>query len=228
LDIELQPQKVSRFLLVLVAGFTLAHIAGQYVEIHLGHTYGLFLFNLEREQSIPRFYSAVMLLSCSGLLLIIAISKKGIYSPGFRYWLGLVFVFLCLAIIKITSIHEYLAVAFQSVLNITRFQFYAWSYGILLVIFPMVYLKFLLSLPRETKFLMIIAGFIFIAGAFGLDLIGKYFGNSINHHTIAYISLATLEEVLEMVGIIVFMYSLLSYISLEFKWIRVGITKKWM
>jgi hypothetical protein len=87
----------------------------------------------------------------------------------------------------------------------------------------LVYLKFLLSLPRRTIFLLAIGGFAFVAGAFGLDLIVAYLGKSIDHLTVVYIGLATLEDVLEMSGTIVLVYGLLSYISSELKWIGLRI-----
>ena len=65
------------------------------------------------------------------------------------------------------------------------------------------------------------------AGAFGLDLVVAYVGNSCGHHTVAYIGLATVEEVLEMAGIIGFVYALLLYMSSELKWIRVRIAEQW-
>jgi len=76
--------------------------------------------------------------------------------------------------------------------------------------------------------LFAIGGFVFITGAFGLDLVVAYLGNSISHYSVAYISLATLEAVLEMAGVIVFVYALLLYMSSEFKWIRVKISESQM
>ena len=74
-------------------------------------------------------------------------------------------------------------------------------------------------------FLFAIGGAVFIGGAFGLDLVVAYLGKSFDHQTLAYIGLSTLEEVLEMAGIIVFVYALLSYMSSELKWIRVRIAE---
>ncbi len=223
MDIELKARKMARILLVLAVGFALAHIAGQLAEIRLGRTPGLLLFDFDAEQSIPRFYSAVTLLLCSGLLLTIAVSKKGDNTHSLRYWLGLALIFLWLAITKATAIHETLAAPIRSALNMSKIQFYAWAYGIALVIFPLIYLRFLLCLPRRTMLLMAAGGSVFVAGAFGLDFVVAYLGKSFDHQTVAYIGLATLEEVLEMGGIIIFVYALLLFMSLELKWIRVRV-----
>ena len=228
MEIEIKPRKVVQFLLVLAVGFTLLNIAGQFTAIYLGHTIMFSLFNLEGEKSIPRFYSEGLLLLCSGLLLTIAVAKKGDNTHSFFYWLGLTFIFLFLAMIKNSAFHEILAVPMRSALNMSKLQFYAWLYGILLVIFSVVYLKFFLNLPRKTMLLFAIGGFVFITGAFGLDLVVAYLGNSISHYSVAYISLATLEAVLEMAGVIVFVYALLLYMSSEFKWIRVKISESQM
>jgi hypothetical protein len=224
MDIELKPKKVAQFLLALAFCFILAHLAGQLAEINLGSTFGLSVFNPEEERSIPRFYSSVLLLLCSVLLLIIAMRNKEESPRNFLYWLGLAPFFLFLAITENTALHESLATPIRSALNVSKIQFYAWIYGILVIILPALYLKFFLGLPRKTMILFIIGGSTFIAGAFALDLVVAYLGKSSGHHTAAYIGLATLEAVFEMVGIIIFVYALLCYMHAELKWIRVRIS----
>ena len=223
MELELKPRKVARFLLMLVTGFTLAQIALQIVAIYLEHTFELILFELDLEEAIVRFFSAVMLLLCSSLFLIIAMAKKWKNSDYFLYWLGLAFIFFLLAITKETAIHENLAVPIRSALHLSKIQFYAWAYGVVVVIFPMMYLKFFFSLPKKTMLLLGIGTLIFLAGAFGLDLIVAYLGMLIDHHNVLYIGVAILEDVLEMSGIVVLLYGLLSYMSSELKWIGVKI-----
>jgi hypothetical protein len=162
MEIELKPRKVARFLTGLAIGFALTHIAGQLAEIYLERTISLSIIDLDGIPSLPRFYSAVILLLCSGLLLTIAVAKKGENNHSFLYWLGLALIFLCLAITKDTLIHENLATPIRSVFNMSKIQFYAWAYSIVAVIFPMVYLKFLLSLPRRMLLLLAIGGSTFI------------------------------------------------------------------
>jgi hypothetical protein len=224
MDIQLKPGKVAQFLLILSLGFILAGIAGQLVKTRQG-TFWLFSSDSNQELAILRFYSAVMLLLCSGLLFIIAVAKKGDNNNGFLYWLVLAIIFTFLAITKATALHESLAAPIRSALNTSKIQFYAWAYGIVVVIFPALYLKFLLSLPRRTMLLLILGGAIFILGAFGLDLIVAYLGKSIDHRTMAYIGLAALEDTLEAGGIIIIVYELLSYMGSELKWIGVRIVE---
>lgn len=224
MDIQLKPGKVAQFLLILSVGLILAGNAGQLVETRQG-IFWLFSGDSNQELAILRFYSAVTLLLCSGLLFIIAVAKKGENNNGFLYWLVLAIIFIFLAITKETALHESLAAPIRSALNMSKIQFYAWAYGIVVVIFPALYLKFLLSLPRRTMLLLILGGTVFILGAFGLDLIAVYLGQLIDHRTVAYICLAALEDTLEAGGIIIIVYELLSYMGSELKWIGVRIAE---
>ncbi len=225
MNIELKPRNVARFLLVLTICFILTNIAGQLAQSFLGAKFELDLFNIDQEQSITKFYSAVTLLLCSGLLLIIAMAKKDDHTRNYLYWSGLVTIFLFFALAKTTAIQEYLFTPIQLALHLTKIQFYALAYGIVVILFPVIYLKFLLSLPRQTMFLFAIGGTVFVAGAFGIDLIAAYLGKLFDHQTVVYIVLTILEQVFELVGVIVFLYALMLYIGSELKWIRVRIAK---
>jgi hypothetical protein len=107
----------------------------------------------------------------------------------------------------------------------SKLQFYFWVYGIAVVIIPALYLKFLLGLPRRIMSILIFGGFIFLAGAFGFDLIVARLGQVIDHQAVVYIGLSALEELLEVSGVIIMAYGLLSYMSSELKWAEVRIFK---
>jgi hypothetical protein len=221
MDIKLQPRKVVKFLIVLSVAFTLAHIAEQLAESTLGRTFGLYLFDLEQEQSLPRFFSAVMLLLCSVLIFTIAASEKREPRRRYLHWIGLALIFLLLAITKVTVIHEKLGLLIRAALKITETQFDAWAYSILVILLMVLYLGFLLSLPRRIIALLVVGGIIFVLGAFGLDLIGASFDTQ----TISYKILAILEEILEMAGTIIFVYTFLVYLSTERHGVRLVIEK---
>jgi hypothetical protein len=225
MEIDLKPWKVTRLLIAIAVGMALTHIVGQLSDVYQGRTSVLFLFDLGREQSIPRFYSSVMLLLCSCLILTIAVAKKGDNTYNFIYWLGLVLMFLFLAMTKSIAIHENIATLMRSALGVSKIKFYAWVYSIVVVLFTIAYLKFFFSLPRRVMLLFVIGGSAFVAGAFGLDLVVAYLGQSLDRHTGVYIGLATLEELLEMGGIIIFVYTFLLYMSLELKRIVVRVAE---
>ncbi|WP_258003851.1 hypothetical protein [Fischerella thermalis] len=57
------------------------------------------------------------------------------------------------------------------------------------------------------------AGTIYVAGSSGTEMVGGYYANYYTQTNMIYALITTVEELLEMMGIIVFIYALLSYIS---------------
>jgi glycosyltransferase involved in cell wall biosynthesis len=69
---------------------------------------------------------------------------------------------------------------------------------------------------------VIIAGLIYVTGAIGIELIGGRY-SELYGYNVTYFVITTLEELLEMVGVVVFIYALTSYIDSEFKGLRLGL-----
>jgi hypothetical protein len=183
----------------------------------------LLIFDLGWEQSIPSLFVTIEWLLSLLLLIVIATVKKS--EVSFLYWLGLVIMFSYLTLDEAISIHERLSNPLRSLLNLSGLLYYAWiiPYSIALLILFLIYLRFIIDLPYKTRILFITGGTIFLTGALGLEIFeGKYieiFGRNKLYH-LFYI---TLEESLEMIGLGVFIYALVSYIDLECKGTRIGI-----
>ena len=63
--------------------------------------------------------------------------------------------------------------------------------------------------------LFVVSGLIYVAGAIGFELLGAWEADFHGTDTIRYCILFTCEEFLEMIGIVLLIYSLLSYIVHE-------------
>lgn len=221
---QLNIKKITGLLALVVAFLALAHILGQIADIYTGRTFGLLLFDMDRERSIPTFYSAVTLLFCSGLLLIIAsATKKKKGAPGFAYWMGLAVIFFVMSLDEAAAIHENFIAPLRSAFNATGFFYFAWVIpaSIFLVVFLSVYLKFLVALPRKIALLFIVGGAIYVGGALGFELLGGYQAESFGTENTVYAILITFEETLEMIGTLVFIYALLLYITLEVEGVHI-------
>jgi hypothetical protein len=216
MQIKLRARRVTATLLAVLAFLTLAHLAGKVLDVRFDHSFVLSIFELDGEHSIPRFFASGILLLSALLLFAVACATKQARGYGQLYWLGLALIFCYLAIDKNVAIHEALASSLRLRLGLSKLEFYAWSYGIVAVLLPLVYFRVLIMLPRQTTRLFVLGGVLFLFGAFGLDLVVAYLGQTINRAGAVYIGLATLEEVLEMGGVIVFIYALLSYLASAF------------
>ena len=174
------------------------------------------LFNLDRELNFPTWYSALMLGFCAILLKIIAVGKK---QQGDRYtkdWQLLSVIFCWLAIDEVVSIHEILIIPEVSeALNLPWFLHSMWVIpGFVFVVwFGKRYSKFVRHLPSNSRRHFIIAACTYIGGALIMEMLGSHFAESIGQQHIVYALIATVEELLEMIGIVLFIRALLYYVS---------------
>ena len=172
-------------------------------------------FNLDRELNFPTWYSALMIAGCSVLLKLIATGKK---QQGDRYerdWLLLSRIFCLMAIDEVVSIHELLIIPEVSeALNLPWFLHSAWVIpGTAFVVwFARRFNKFVRHLPSKSKSHFLLAAFIYIGGALVMEMVGSHFAESIGQQHIIYALIATVEEFLEMTGIVLFIYALLVYL----------------
>ena len=203
--------------LYIIFFLLLANVFGIAVTHYFDHTlYGLIsLFNFDTERNIPTLYSSIALLVASGLLLFIAATRKKL-KLFYLSWAGLSLIFFFLAIDEISSIHELLIDPARETFGATGLLYYAWviPYGVGLLFFVFLYSRFLFRLPKEIMILFIVSGSIFVLGAIGFELIGgktAEHGVSMDNSMLVSV-LYTCEETLEMLGIALFIYTLLSYI----------------
>ena len=82
----------------------------------------------------------------------------------------------------------------------------------LVILFALVYLRFLLHLPAGTRNLFILAGGLYVGGALIVDAVGANEWFQDKGITLAYLATGTLEELLEMQGVVVFIFALLRYL----------------
>ena len=229
MDIVLTPKQVTRFFALTVIFLTLAHLAGQFSTYVLGYDniFGIIpMFSLNREENIPALYSTLSLLFC-GLLLTIIAAGKNRKRAAYRYhWAGLAAIFIYLSMDEALSFHESSTRPLRSALNTEGALFYAWiiPYSIGLVLLLLIYIKFILNLPGKTRSLLLLAGIVFVAGAIGMELVAGPHDAQFGRDNPVYSLYSTIEEVLEMSGIVIFIYALLSYITSELNEVRITIS----
>lgn len=229
MNLDVCPKAVFKKLFFLIVILLSLNILGLISKFYFGHdqVYGLIsLFNFDTEKNVPTFYSSVAILCSSAVLFFIAFSHK---KNGLRYlgWMGLAVIFLFLSIDEITSLHERLAQPVRSLLDTSGLLYFAWviPYGLAVVVFVMVYSRFLFKLPRNIMILFILSGGIFISGAIGIELFGGRYNELYGSENIIYSLIYTLEEFLEMLGIALFIYALLTYIESEFGLLTIGVNQ---
>lgn len=211
------PRRILKILLFTIGLLGTLSLLGQFSHFILGHgrLFGFVPeFNVNNENNIPTYFSALLLLSAGGLLGLIARLVREIEGPFRRHWLGLAFVFAYLSIDEISSLHERVGAPLRESLGTSGVLHYAWVIpGIaLLLLFAVVYLRFFLHLPARWKGLFALSGLLYVTGGLGLELAGGWYDSHFGYESFTYSVLTTIEEMLEMSGAAVFIYTLLSYL----------------
>jgi len=181
------------------------------------------MFSFDVEKNIPSYFSTMLFLISAILLFGISKQVKSSNQPSnFRKWYLMGCVFAWLALDELFSLHELLInptrIFLKNLLQQDNLGFlhFAWvlPYVLLFVFLGVYFFKFIFSLPRKTLESFIMAGVIFIMGAVGLEMVGGYYvSNDGNEMKLIYKFCTSLEEVLEMLGIIIFIYALIKYIE---------------
>jgi hypothetical protein len=229
LNICLKPINIFTKLVIIILVLLLINILGIVTKFYFGHdtVYGLIrLFDFDTENNIPTFFSSLVLIYSSLLLFIITTLHR---KNGSQYlpWLGLALIFLFLSIDEIASIHERLKLPVREMLNPSGLLYFAWviPYGIATAIIVAIYFRFVMNLPKRILVLFVISGLTFVSGAIGLELLGGRHYELHGPDNIVYLCMYTCEEFLEMSGSAIFVYSLLLYMSYQFKPLTISISK---
>ena len=231
LVIDFSVKQIVRFLCFVVLGLHLANLAALFSKFVLGfaNLKGLVpLFDLNKERNIPSTYSSFTLLFCCVLIAVIAIMKHKQGDRSAFQWKCLSLIFLYLSVDEAASLHELANAPLKQALNFGGIFYFAWVIpgAILVGIFVIAYFKFLLSLPTKTRNLFIVAGVIYVGGALGIELVGGAYAYENDMKNLAYSIITTIEEGLEMLGILVFIYALLDYIETYIKSLLIQINKR--
>jgi hypothetical protein len=173
------------------------------------------LFHVAQEANIPTWFSSLLLLISASLLAIISKVKCASKDPYRRHWVFLAVVFLAMSLDETSKIHEISIVPLRAYFNATGFFYYAWVIvGIpFVLLFGLLYVRFLLHLPSNTRWGFILSGIIYISGAIGMEMLGGYFVEKPVGQVNIYPFIITLEELLENFGVVLFIFSLTHYMG---------------
>jgi hypothetical protein len=232
LYLTLSPLKLAKGLTLGVVFFTLTSIGVQIGKFVFNYREDwTVMFNVDREMNLPTFYSAFMLGFCAWLLNAIASGKQAeleqqktltdtdddtpVKYRYFQQWKWLSIIFGLLAFDEVFMIHEILIIPdIADALKLPPFLHSMWVIpgSIVVVIFLRQYWKFWLYLPQKTRYHFALAACLYIGGALLMEMLGSYITVLENQQNPIYAGMAIIEEIMEMMGIIVFMYGLLVYI----------------
>lgn len=206
----------------LALALNLIGLAARALEKLLGYDNTVFVrfVDVSREANITSWFSSVLLLIGALLILLIARLKNLEKDTFARHWAFMAYVFFFLSLDEAARIHEATIEPLRTFLNTSGIFYYAWVIIAIpvLLILTIFYAKFVFSLPGKTRNQFIFAAVLFLSGALGLEMLGGFwFDVEVNGLYLSSI-LITFEELLENLGVVVFISALLTYIQLQSDW----------
>ena len=165
--------------------------------------------NLDEEFNLTAFYSGMLLGIASFLL-----NKIGGFS-GKRErqnWIILSKIFLFLAIDEIFQIHELFVIPeLRQYVHPSLASIWVIPYAAIAVYFAIKFVPFFISQGRRISQLSVASGVIYVSGAIGIEACNSWLVMTevISRQGFWYEAISGIEELLEMTGIILFIYTLL-------------------
>jgi hypothetical protein len=211
---SVSPRGAARFLVFVVLSLTVLSLLGQ-VAVHRLPDFLLrdrfaAAFNVDGEGNIPALYSALAILSCAYLLWVIARVEREASGRFSWQWTLMSITFLGLACDEFLGFHELLS-GYADLSSITLFSWVAFGMGFVFI-FALIFFRMVVQLPSPTRRLFILAGLIYLSGAIGVEALTGHFVPVWGDQGMKYVFCAATEELLEMLGIVVFIYALLTYL----------------
>ena len=217
-DVIISPKRVIRVLSLIAVGLVLASVAGQIAKFGFGYDRLVGFvpaFNLDSESNIPAWYSTSLLLIGAALFGIAAQAAWNIRDRFAWHWSGLALLFAGFSVDELAGIHEQTIHPLRTLLRASGIFYYAWVIGGIGVVLLVgaASLAFLRALDTLTRRRRLVAGAIYVGGALGLEMIGAAYASRFGVQTPAYAVLTTLEESMEIAGLITLIHALLHYLA---------------
>lgn len=217
-QIRVNASIVARILGALALLLVMLSIGGQFSKFMLGHANlkGLVqLFYVDEERNIPTYFSTFLILFAAVLLAGIAVLAGKHRMPHVAQWAILSAGFSLMAVDEAFQFHELLIAPTRTLLggaNLGVFYF-AWVVpGMALVlVLGLFHWGFLFHLTASTRSRFLLAAGLYLGGALGLELVGGRYAEMYGQERMMYSMIVTVEEGLEMAGLIVFIWALLNH-----------------
>ena len=172
---------------------------------------------LDGEANIPAWFSAALLLLAAFLLAAIASAERRVGGQA-ALWSLLAGIFVLLSLDEVAQLHELSIRPLRDHFHATGLLYFTWIVpaGVAATAAAVGYSGFLASLPRRSRSLFLLSGAIYVGGALFVEAISGRQASLHGEHTVAYHLIVTVEELLEMSGVVLFIYALLDHIRRRF------------
>ena len=218
-QLTLRPAAVARALGIVAVLLVIANLVALFATSSTGRMPQdvklAYLFYLDGERNVPTAFAVFLLLSSAVLLSLVTALERQRGAPVL-HWALLALGFLAMAFDEAWSFHERLNAPVRAALGNRDLGifYYGWVAPALalVAILGTLFLRFLWRLPARTRWQFLIAGAVYVGGAVGIELIEGRFDEVHGDQNLISGLTATVQESMELGGVIVFIWALLGYL----------------
>jgi hypothetical protein len=219
IKIEIKPRRVTIILGIITIILAFLSMLVWYVPRHIPIKLGRWVdfFALDSETNLPTMFSVILFLTCTILILTIAQIIRRDKEAGLIHWIVLAVGFFYMACDDFMMLHERLLQVVDQIIGTNRSELFLYGWVIpamiLLVMITIFYVPFLIKLPKRTRWIFITACIIFLGGSLGLEMIEGVLVVNFGPLSKWYVFVSNIEESMELLGTVCFIYGLLDYIQ---------------
>ena len=221
LSLSVSVRRLATALAVVIALLSVTSFVAEVVAnfVIVGNKYVMRIaewLEVDREASLPTWYAVITLMACAVLLAVIARDAFQRGRPFPRHWAALAAIFALLSLEEIIGIHSEVTQRLRDVVSITEGFGYALALTAIalmgLAVVALLFGRFYLHLPVRWRMWFTVGAIVYLIGVFASDAVGDYLITASGAPTLGYVIVQTVEEALEMTGVLIFIVMLLDYI----------------
>ena len=219
LSLELSARGTAAVLGVIVlvlVGLSVAGHAGQFLWGEETLVEYVRIFNLGGEKNVPTWFTSILLFGCASLLWYLARHHRQLGTKRDYYWVGLASIFAFLSLDSVATLHDFtLEQPLVNTLQTRGFFLFPWVIvgWIFVAVFGLIYFNFWRRLPPRSRTLFLVAAVLYIGGGLVLEMVSAYMMDYLHNDLLLRGAVATIQEMAEMIGLVVFIYGLLIHIN---------------
>jgi hypothetical protein len=217
-DWAVTPTRIATVLFAFTGLLLIANLISIYLFLYLHRGYRLaWMFFFDKEGNVPHYWSFFLMILAVMMIAGISSLKIEAQKKMRQFWRALCFLFIFLTINHFFGLHNKFRV-----FSIQLFEsyspreplHYSWviPYALIIGITCFVLLKDFFRLPVRIQLLFFLSAAFFLMGAIVLDITGSQYSYRNNGGvSLLYFIIATGEELLEITGMNLFIYTLCIY-----------------
>lgn len=216
--------ELVRVLALAVVSFVLTSLSVPLIRMGYGRSEWLPLLEplyVGAERSIATWFSAAQFGIAAVAAAMLARRRIGQPFGHAGAWWTMAAVLLLVSIDEVATIHERVGGRLEAWFAFDGIFRFAWVVpGVAVaLLLACLFVPFLCHLPRMIACRIIVAGIVFLSGALGMEMLGGAFisehGDAAMHESARYALIVILEELLEMLGVLILIDTLMSCLETD-------------